>query len=135
MIGFAAITLVIAAILLGGGWWMIDRWAPQWGFMVLLFSVAVNFVAGWMAFAVILAVRKHRPSYVPQAALGATVIRILVVGAALLIAMFGHVWDAMAISVCMLAAYLAFLAAETWVTVRMIWRQSEHDTNGQTNEP
>lgn len=127
MMRFAVISVAIAVALLGGGWYAIDRFAPHWGHAPLIYAVSVNFVAGWVAFLVISVVHKRWPTYVPQAALGGMVVRILSAGAALLIAMIWDGWNAMAVSVCMLSAYLAFLVAETWVTIQMVWRQFKTD--------
>lgn len=122
MMAFAIVSILCAGAMLGAGYWAIDRWAPQWGFSPLLLSVAVNLVAGWIAFAVIEVVRRRRPDYLPQAAMGAMVIRILPAGAITLGVMILGVWNSLAVSVCMLVSYLVFLAVETVFVVRLMAR-------------
>ena len=125
MIGFAVTSTLAAGVLLGGGWWAIGRWAPQWGLAPLVFGVAVNVVVGWIACSVITVVCRLRPAYVPQAAMGAMVIRILPAGAALLGAQILSDWDRTATWVCMFGSYLVFLVIETWMAVRLVGRRFE----------
>ena len=122
MVAFAIVSTITAGVLLLGGDWAIDRWAPNWGLAPLLIAVGVNLAAGWVAFAVIEVVRRRRPEYLPQAAMGAMVIRLFPAGAVTLGAMLFGGWNPWAVSICMLVAYLVFLAVDTVFVVRIMSR-------------
>ena len=73
-----------------------------------------------MSFAPITVVQRKRPDYVPQAALGAMTIRILVVGAVTLGSLTYGPWPAWQLSVWMIVFYLSMLAVETPLTIRLL---------------
>jgi len=102
------------------GWPIAVRWSPERVGGVILFSAGINLAACWVSFVPIMIVRRKCRSYLPQAALGAMTIRLLVVAGTMLTAMTVGDWPTMALSVWMTVFYLALLVVETTVTVRLL---------------
>ena len=87
---------------------------------VLLFCAAINLIACWLSCVPLAVVRYRRPEYIPQAALGAMVIRLLIVVSATVAAMTFGPWQSRVLSVWMILFYLALLAVKTTFAVRVV---------------
>jgi len=80
---------------------------------VVAYSGGMNLIAGWLSFVPVVVVRRLRKDYLPQAVLAATTVRLFVVALATFVAMSMDWYAMWALSVWMIAFYLAILAVET----------------------
>ena len=95
-------------------------------------AAAINLVAGWVAFVPLAIVSRSRlTEYIPQAAMGAMVIRILIVAFVLLGLMQWGPWDGFVVSIWMLIFYLALLVVETAVALRLVKQFYSGSENAQ----
>ncbi len=123
MIALAVSTLVVTATLVVAGNFAIERWFPGQDTTALYVAASVNLLAGWVAFIPLALVSRSRlTEYIPQAAMGAMVIRILIVAFALLGLMAWGKWDSYTISIWTLVFYLALLVVETIFALRLVKR-------------
>ena len=115
---FVSSLVVVSLATVAGQLGFVNR--AEWVGEGLVFCAATNLIACWLSFAPLAVVRCRCPEYIPQAALGAMVIRLLIVGSATVAAMtFGH-WQIEVISIWMILFYLALLAVETTFAVRVL---------------
>jgi len=123
MIALVLSTLIVTATLVVAGVFAIGRWFPDQGTTPLYIAASINLLAGWVAFTPLALVSRSRlTDYIPQAAMGAMVIRILIVAFALLGLMTWGKWDSYTISIWMLVFYLALLVVETIIALRLVKR-------------
>jgi len=120
MIAFMLASTVLVAVLSAAGWHATQRWFPSWSLTCLWYAACVNLAAGWAGFIPLVVVRRRRPDYLPQAAMGGMALRILIVGVALLAMLMFSSMDSVACSVWMLVFYLSLLALETAMAVRLV---------------
>jgi hypothetical protein len=124
-------SLLVVMVVAGAGWWIAaGRW-PAWTGGVVYFAAGVNLAACWLSFLPVSIVRRKRPSYVPQAALGATVIRLLAVASGTFAAIRYAWWPGWPVAVWVTAFYLSLLAVETVILVRLmheLWASKEQVT-------
>ncbi|GJM27018.1 MAG: hypothetical protein DHS20C16_34330 [Phycisphaerae bacterium] len=123
MIALFLSTLIVTATLVVAGTFAIGRWFPDQGTTEMYLAATVNLLAGWVAFIPLALVSRSRMTdYIPQAAMGAMVIRILIVAFALLAVMTWGKWDNYAVSIWMVVFYLALLVVETAIALRLVKR-------------
>ncbi len=121
MIGLIVSTSIMTATMVLAGLWGIHRWFPDQPDSVVYVAAGVNLVAGWVSFIPLALVSRSRMTeYVPQAAMGAMVIRILIVAFVLLGLMTWGPWASQAVSIWMLVFYLALLIVETIIALRLV---------------
>ncbi len=119
------IKLVFFSLLVVGGvglagLFITRRLVPEWSTGALLFGAGVNLGGCWVSFIPVAIADRQNKDYLPQAALAGIVVRLIVVGAAALIALNAGPWDIWPVSVWLIVFYLSLLAVETAVTVRLL---------------
>ena len=123
MIALLVTTSLVTATMVVAGLWGNQRWFPDQPDLVVYLAAGINLVAGWISFVPLALVsRSQLKEYVPQAALGAMVIRILIVAFALLGVTLWGPWDNQAVSIWMLVFYLVLLVVETIIALRWVRR-------------
>ncbi len=121
MIALVLSTLTVTGMLVVAGIFAIGRWFPDQSTTPLYIAASINLLAGWVAFIPLALVSRSRlTDYIPQAAMGAMVIRILIVAFALLGLMVWGKWDSYTLSIWMLVFYLALLMVETIFALRLV---------------
>ncbi len=139
MIALVLSTSLVTGLLMLVGHFGIQQWFPKIGTEAMYPAAAINLLAGWISFVpVALVSRSRMTEYMPQAAMGAMVIRILIVAFALLGLMFWGPWDDFTISIWMLVFYLSLLIVETIVAVRAVQKFDagrKFDTSGGNAQP
>ena len=120
MIRLVAISGVVVLLIGAIGWALAARWSAEWTGSVLVFGAGLNLAACWMSFVPIVLVQRTHREYIPQAALGATVIRLLTVAAGTLAALSFGWWPMWPLSIWIVLFYLVLLIVETAVIVRLV---------------
>lgn len=110
----AAVVVSTVALVVG------PRISAGWGWELVGLCGGLNLAASWLAFVPVACVQRRRPDYLPQAVLGATVIRLLVVAFGTLGAMLAGRWPMMPLSILMVVFYLVLLVVETTLSVRLL---------------
>lgn len=119
MIRLMLLSLLVVVVVAGAGWWITaSRW-PAWAGGVVYFAAGMNLAACWLSFLPVVVVRRRRPSYVPQAALGATVIRVLAVASGTFAAIRCGWWPCWPVAVWVVIFYVSLLVVETVAVVRL----------------
>ncbi len=106
-------------LLITGGWSDPTHWGT------VLFCGTVNLLSCWAAFVPAAAAHRWLPTYLPQAALSATVIRMISVGSATLAGLWLNWYPGMLLGCWMVGFYLSLLAVETAVVVRLLRRKPD----------
>ena len=133
MIVFALASIAVTAVL-GVALWFGARFVEvEVSGSLLAYCLVTNLVACWASFVPIVVVDRTRREYVPQAAFGATAIRMLLVGAATFGAMWYGPWATMPLSICMIVLYLGLLTIETTCAIRIV-RRSASRSGGECSD-
>ncbi len=118
-----SLVMVVAAgsvgLLVTGGW------ADAVQVDTVLYCGAVNLLACWVAFMPAAVAQRRFPAYLLQAALAATVIRMLPAVVATLVALVRGWYPGMLLSLWMVVLYLCLLVVETAVVVRLAARRTD----------
>lgn len=85
----------------------------------------INLGACWLAFVPMVVVARRWPDYVPQAAMGAIVIRMMIVVPATFAVFRLGFWPTMPLTLWILMFYLALLAVETMLAVQLMNREDK----------
>jgi hypothetical protein len=120
LIRLIVVSSLVAALVAVGGWWVAASRSPEWRGAVLWFSGGVNLSACWLAFVPIAWVRRKHATFAPQAALAATVIRLLVVASATMAGIRWGWYPFWPLAVWMMTFYLSLLLVETVLVVRVM---------------
>jgi hypothetical protein len=118
---------VVVAVILGVGRAVSSGPVLELDGRGLLVCAGINLGACWLAFvpsAIVSHSRRYR-SYLPQAILGGTTIRLLVVAPATMALIEWSTWPMMPLTIWMVVFYLSLLAVETVLAVRLLNRESK----------
>ena len=117
---FMLLSLLVVGLVGGVGSLLAGSRAAEWGGAVLYFSAGLNLAGCWLGYVPIEIARRVQADWLPQAALGATVIRLLIVASGTLLAITQEWWPLRPLSVWMIVFYLSLLAVETVVVVKLL---------------
>lgn len=132
MTGLIVSTSIVTVTMVVAGLGGIHQWFPGQPDSVIYIAAGVNLLAGWISFIPLALVsRSQLTEYVPQAAMGAMVIRILIVAFVLLGLMTWGPWDSQAVSISMVVFYLALLIVETIIALRLVKQFYSDGENAQ----
>ena len=118
MKGLVVLSVVVVAVVTACGWQLgIWRESPI-DVGLVAFCAAVNLVACWLSFLLIVVVRRTNPDYLMQAALAGIVVRMMIAGSAAMIALSFGPWPSWPLSIWMIVFYLALLIVETMSAIK-----------------
>lgn len=118
MKGLLALSVVVVAVVTACGWQLgVWRQRPI-DVGIVVYCASVNLVACWLSFLLIVVVRRTKPDYLMQAALGGILVRMMVAGGATLVALTLELWPSWPLSIWMIVFYMALLVVETMSAIK-----------------
>lgn len=106
--------------LTGAAWFVGERWLAEFRMAVVLLAGGTNLIAAWIAFIPIAWVHRHRTSYLPQAAIGAMALRMMLVASVLVVASMVGPWNVWLLATWLLVYYFSLLVVETAFAVLLV---------------